>query len=80
MTIPILKKIARNRKENVKDERKLVFVREKEKCKELSPRIFVIGIKRDNTIVIQRQFNTLVLFLPTWYVTIFIIMTNKKYF
>lgn len=35
MTIPIQRRIARNRKENVKDGRKPVSEREKEKCNEL---------------------------------------------
>lgn len=67
MTTPIRKRIVRNRKENAKDERKLVFGREKEKYKGLSLHICVTGTKRDSITVILRQFNILVHFLPIWY-------------
>lgn len=67
MIIPIRKRIVRSRKENVKDERKLVFEREKEKYKGLSLHIYVTGIKRDSITVILRQFNILVHFLLIWY-------------
>lgn len=81
MTIPIRKRIVKNRKETVKDERKLVFEREKEKYKGLLLHICVIGIRRDSIIVIPRRFNILVHFLLTWYAFIFNKLNNlNSYF
>lgn len=82
MIIPIQRKIGRNKKENVKDEQKLVFEREKEKYKGLLLRIFAIGIKKDSIIVTQRRFNTLVLFSLIWYYFQLhnIFDTNYRYF
>lgn len=65
----IQKKTVRNRNENVKEEQKPVFVREKEKFRGPLLRIFVIEIRKGSTIVIQRQYSTLVHFLQTWYVS-----------
>lgn len=69
--ILIQRRTARNRKENEKDERKLVFVREKGKCREPSLRISVIEIKRDSITVIQKRFSTLALFSLIWFVFTF---------
>lgn len=72
MIIPTPRRIARSRKGNVRDEPKLVFANEKEKCKEPLLRIFAIETRRDSITVTQKQFNTLALFSPTWYVATFI--------
>lgn len=71
MIILIRRRIVKSRKENEKDERKLVFVREKERCKELSLRISAIEIKRDSIIAIRKRFSTLMPFSLTWFVSVF---------